>query len=1540
MASTQTLTELPIIQYTGMDYQSVISQIQEIISSNDNWKENWTQFYNSEAGTMLVQLMAWICDNLAVRQDMIYNEQFLATANSSQSKLRLLNQIGYKQRTTSSSMVKIEVVPKTLSAYDIVFSNNYSSISNVKDSILSFSAKDINGKQTDWEVLDVNTDGSINYLTKIKLSKYKPVYTTFYDGKTTKELYAVQGKTNYLEQISATENGPVFSLGVNDFDLKTLEVFQKSSGTDVPLVHKRVDNFLDLSKVDEGIPCYVVEKADNGYWQIRYPWKSIVENNYKLEGHLYPKGETISIFFRTSNGSTGNIAEGVMKYNGVVLSENNEQIDYTISNIDSGYNGKNGETLEEAVKNAPLSIMTMNRAVTTDDYDRLLKGNNLVANCVSYSPANMPSAFKNWYGRKINPQEVFTFITLNKNYQNIPSSELNHFPWVDLVKEPVINEQYSMYDGNSNLKLNSYLNYDCVNVYKDDNESLRQLKNISVFKTTNDIKYAVNEQIEDGTNLLKIKCHSEESTSPHIVDIYNDFIDGYESLTINNSSFSKDTYATYISDAIQDEYIDCLNYSNLTIVFDENLELEIDLKCQMNEIVKKINEAYSESEEFTKNNFTKYYLKLDNEVETISVDGINANKGEIFDVVGGEIGAEKRKGILQIIRDKLEEAIDISDVESLTIEQKEIKARLNGVRSYRDIGLKFPENALSYSDDFKMSSKEIAETFSPVFIDYSNYNDGTGVSEDDYEATKPKFYAVKLNGKIYCFQICPARVKQAKNYYKKYYDGSEFYDKFDSIFDVNGDDKKEISTKTAQFEDTIGDIYSNTLIKPNGSVEALALSIDRLAIYLEYLFSSRVEEGDFPLKVIEEKGGKFIIEDFNTKKNNLGIRFSLCEKDYFDSNSDIKTSFTYEDGKCFDIRIDSKEDLLIESLTTQEISNINKELSFGDEVTTGLDSDDIGKYFSNDIDIGSKPVVEDFFTFLTGKERKYEDKKITANPENAVNIIISSEDNLNPRLIINSFKTGEAASLYFSSIDSDLGLIGKLGLSSAPMFASDTKAIYKSTKSYGRISLELYKNNSISNGEDIAYIDTGDILFESNNINNSLEMYISYILNDNNTRIQLDKQENYYGEAPEITGILGQVVTEEVKDGEIRYVIDKKLSDFDVRLTSETFNGYSFYQINENNLTNPKLNVIKCKRASITTANFEGVFSGTLKLSIDDVELVLDAASFKNPLELRNLIVNTAKGKTALKKYANMIATHKYQGSGVTISSVNINGSITFYKENDSEMFKTIFGTNKTNPEFYALYPKEAIAKINGVNDESNPFVIEVNEDEYYYSPYNNHGLKFVFREFTSDNESRFGDYYITCEGNSFGNYSFYLNRSEFSEFFPDGKFYVHFINDRTYSKEADKIEENVIRNYMSQYMIAGTELNLLRPYFRTFNIKLKVIYNPNYNEQELRKKIKSAIENKFKIVNLNNINAGTIIYRSDIDRLVLGIEGVLNLDLKYFGYDKNDQVNYPSQSYALTTSANGVTNSGEDFYIINILGDFGDDDITLERSGVISINN
>ena len=1540
MATTQNLTELPTIQYTGMDYQSVISQIQEIISSNTNWKENWTQFYNSEAGTMLVQLMAWICDNLAVRQDLIYNEQFLATATSEQSKLRLLNQIGYKQKTTSSSMVEIEIIPKSLSDAELIISNNFETLSDIKDSILRFSANDINGKKVPWEVLDVNPDGTINYLTKIKLSKLQAVYNSFNNGAINKKLFAVQGTTNYIKNISATEDGPVFDLGVPDFDLKTLTVLQENEGS-TPITHKKVNSFIDLSEVEDGIPCYIVEKNDNGTWQIRYPWKSIVENNYMLNTHLYPKGKEIHVFFRVSSGVKGNISEGMMSYDGTAINENNKQIGFSIKNTKAGYNGKNGETLNEAVKNAPLSLLTMDRAVTSSDYDKLLKENDLVNNCVTYTPSNMPATFKDWYGRRINPQEAFSFITLNKNYDGIPNNKLNYFPWIDLVKEPVLNECYNMYDGNSNVSLKlegvyQYLKVEdlefknkdhldfCGTINGTDNKGNKLLKNAYVFKTPYDLKTAIDTQNANNEDKIKIKNHLEESYTPYLKNIYNDFTKGNDFLTIKNNIYTRDTVPNYLSNNISDEYINCINFEPITVVFDDNISITVDLKKDIEKYIGKRTYTNSsgieEKYEINESDFDEYYLKLSNIGSDEPIDA-NLIKESFINIYKGRQGAEKRDGIVELFRKAYDELKETNETTNQEFAKKLSRAFTHNEKKYAfmDLGFKFPSNIMSYSYktlDNKEKAFDIQKNNNPFFKDYSNLPNN-GVSEDSND---DEYYAIKINNEIYAFKINPYTISKAIAFYDRFALGGSnkiYYDVYNYIGIGNiyyyGDNKYSCSA----LNDSTGSFSSNSLNSivytdtQKSFVKYITLTPDRFAIFLNYIFSPlKIKESENPdeidnvLKKVEYVDGKYIFSDYY---DDLGIRFSLFEKDHFDVNSENDNSeYTYEDGKEYDIRIDySGDEIKISSLSNEEINKINEINPVKDFLET---------------EFGIKKIL---------KEKKYKD----FSSSEIFNELMM--DSINSKFWIRSLKEGKNASIYFKSSEQNMGLISSLGLNSGTFIlnSDNSSTTYVTTKAYGLEALELYL------GSDNDYVTNGDIIYTSSCLNDDLNnMYISYVLDYTNNRVELSKQENYYGDAPEIIGISGQVV--KLIDGE--YVIDKTLSDFDVRLTSDEFNGYSFYNINEDNLTNPKLNIIKNKRTSITIPafNLDDYYSEyKFTVNIDGNKISVDYGSFKNSAELADVLKKEIILNDNLKDYVNIIVNHKISGETI-ISSVGVNSSIEFIAENSMEVekFKEIFGTNITNPDFYILYPISAIKKINGENTDVIHYLNE-EKTEFYYAPTVSSELKFVYREYISDTESRFGDYYISAEGNNFGNYTFYLNKSDYSENFPDGNFYVHFLNDRTYASNADEIEENILRNYMKKYMIAGTELNFLKPYFRTFDIVLKVLYNPNYDEQELRKKIKSAIENKFKITNLNNISTGNNIYRSDIDRLVLGIEGVISINLKYFGYDKNDTKKYPNQQYALTSSASGTSEDGTDFYIINILGNFEDNDIDLEKNGSISIN-
>ena len=222
MASTQTLTELPVIQKTGMDYSTVISQIKEIIESNSNWASNWTQFYNSEAGTLLIQLMAWICDNLAVRQDLLYNENYLATATSDEAKRRLLKQIGYSLRSRKATVLPISIEFDNITTNKINLSSvrdNSSDFSEIKSSIFKFYAEDINGKSIPFEILKLDEDGCPDYTYSVILNSGSIYYTKDINDN---QLVALQGNTSYQEFYSDTSDGPIFELGSDvDTDSET-----------------------------------------------------------------------------------------------------------------------------------------------------------------------------------------------------------------------------------------------------------------------------------------------------------------------------------------------------------------------------------------------------------------------------------------------------------------------------------------------------------------------------------------------------------------------------------------------------------------------------------------------------------------------------------------------------------------------------------------------------------------------------------------------------------------------------------------------------------------------------------------------------------------------------------------------------------------------------------------------------------------------------------------------------------------------------------------------------------------------------------------------------------------------------------------------------------------------------------------------------------------------------------------------------------------------------------------------------------------------
>ncbi len=727
MASTQNLTELPIIQQTGMDYSTVIEQIKNIIESNKNWKSNWTQFYNSDAGTLLIQLMAWICDNLAIRQDLLYNEGFLATASAEESKRRLLNQIGYSLKSTSASVINVAVEFQNVVTSDIQLSNcreNEKNLSEVKNKIFKFYAPDINGKSIPYEILKLDNDGIPEYTYSIKLRQGNAYYTTDYDGN---QLTAVQGNTVYLEFSSDTSDGPVFEFRDKNIDLDSVKVYDISENNKL---HKRVDNFTDFDVLNGNTVCYVLEQNLSGRYQIRYTSNDLVKYEKKvMDSNQFVPGHTICVFYRTCVGEDANIPANYISVSESISDADGYSHEATILNISSGKNGSNAESLEDAVKNAPLSLTSMNRAVTTTDYDRILKRNSKVSICKTFTPDNMPGEFVQYYGRRINPQEAFSFVVLNKNFNNIPNAKLNYFPWIETIKNNVLNEYYIF--GNAVIDKSIYYSKSYKNAYLKDNflrnenegindngssyfdgydintnkvkSNARKLNNALIVNTGDIFRNEIFAEKRDKKYNLKIKVQSNPTSSLYINKITN-ILGNEENLKVDNNIHSVETNATYTSTRYL-ETVDCAKCKYLKFVFDDTITILIDLQKEAQDL-SIFGKTVSKNEYEIENidYYDHYYLLIDNptpessdyvytsQQKEIYGDNTPDYKKVMYAYHNSETYANYRKGIVQLIEEKLRDITDytteISRSEELDPDLVSLKTRISEYKGVTNPSIK------------------------------------------------------------------------------------------------------------------------------------------------------------------------------------------------------------------------------------------------------------------------------------------------------------------------------------------------------------------------------------------------------------------------------------------------------------------------------------------------------------------------------------------------------------------------------------------------------------------------------------------------------------------------------------------------------------------------------------------------------------------------------------------------------------------------------------------------------------------------------------
>ena len=305
----------PTIDYSARDFDNIRTAL--IAYINAQRPELWSDFEESNLGSILLDLIAYVGDMVSFYIDRAAEESFLPTARVRDSLIKLCALIGYKPHGLISATVtvKAKTIPTVLITNALVIEAN-----------TTFSAGGLT-----WEA-PVEYNFPANPGTVSFLVREGQTYEDTYVGDAT-DFQLCQTTRNAVEWNSWTVvvDGDTYvqvdSILTSDEDAKEFEAYYDGS--------------------------FLVVKFGDG-------------DHGKVPG----VGAAISVFYRTSQGSLGNLAalnvDGPII--GIAQTGPPSPVTLDMYNVAAATGGEDEESVDEIKKWAPLSVRQMDKCLTKEDY--------------------------------------------------------------------------------------------------------------------------------------------------------------------------------------------------------------------------------------------------------------------------------------------------------------------------------------------------------------------------------------------------------------------------------------------------------------------------------------------------------------------------------------------------------------------------------------------------------------------------------------------------------------------------------------------------------------------------------------------------------------------------------------------------------------------------------------------------------------------------------------------------------------------------------------------------------------------------------------------------------------------------------------------------------------------------------------------------------------------------------------------------------------------------------------------------------------------
>ena len=368
---------IPQVDYTSRDYASIREDLIDLIPE---YAPLWTNRDPSDFGMTILETFSYMGDILNYYIDKSANEAFISTASQRDNVLQLAKLLGYRPTQSTASTVTVTFTNTTASSITVPALTQVatSTISNASNNQIVF-----------------ETNASVT---------------------------VAPGSTNTLAL--ATQGTTVTSEDVGQSDGTVNQTFQLSGS---PVITGSISLLVGSINYTE-VP-YLIDY--NSYDPVFSTYTNAAGTTFlvfgdNISGRVPPNNAQIYATYRVGGGAEGNVAANTIKYiitNAVSgLSVLNQYV--SGSNDGSASGGADPESTDSIRINAPLSVRSLNRAVSLSDYSALVVQVGGVAKAIAIADVyTSVTVFFAPYGDKgvendgVTPSTVFNSLTTTvENY--------------------------------------------------------------------------------------------------------------------------------------------------------------------------------------------------------------------------------------------------------------------------------------------------------------------------------------------------------------------------------------------------------------------------------------------------------------------------------------------------------------------------------------------------------------------------------------------------------------------------------------------------------------------------------------------------------------------------------------------------------------------------------------------------------------------------------------------------------------------------------------------------------------------------------------------------------------------------------------------------------------------------------------------------------------------------------------------------------------------------------------------------------------------